>query len=127
MADFGPEYFIVVVLWAASLVLLLAQAWRGRSAVVGLALAYWFNLAIIHLLGGLIQLLPWHVGQQRSDSIAGFCLTGYALAGLLIGNMVIAPSVFRRLQQERKPMRANLPTRRMAMRYVLIGLLAYFI
>jgi hypothetical protein len=112
MAEFGFEYFIAVALWAASLVLLLAQAWRGWAAVVGLSLSYWCNLAMIHLLGGLIQLLPWHVSQERSDTIAGFCLTGYALAGLIIGSVLIAPWLFGQLQQRRRP-RESLPIRRL--------------
>src|SRR5689334_14573784 len=123
MVETESEAYFVVLLWFASLALLLAQAWRGWSAVVGLSLTYWLNLAMIHLLGGLIQLLPWHTSPARADSIAGFCLTGYALVGLLLGNMLIAPWLFRHLLSESKPPRANLPTRRLAIQYIMIGLI----
>ena len=127
MAEIDSEYFIVVVLWVASFAILLARAWRGASPVVGLALTYWFSLATIHLLGGLVQMLPRHVGPEPSNTIAGFCLTGYALAGLLIGNGLLAPWLFRRLQHEKRHRRASPPTQRLAPQYVLIGLLVYFL
>lgn len=127
MADIDSEYYFVVLLWFGAFALLLAQAWRGRCAVVGLSLTYWFNLATIHLLGGLIQLLPWHVSLERSDTIAGFCLTGYALSGLTLGNVLLAPWLFRQLPGKRKPLPASSPARSLALPYVVIGLVVNFV
>src|SRR5438132_13944287 len=83
MIEFDAAYYLAILLWVAAVILLLGQAWRGRIPVVGLSLAYWCSLGSIHLLGGLIQLLPWHVSPDRSDTIALFRLTGYARAVLL--------------------------------------------
>src|SRR5438477_7858103 len=127
MIEFDAGYYLAILLWLAALMLLLGQAWRGRIPVVGLSLAYWCSLGSIHLLGGLIQLLPWHVSPDRSDTIAGFRLTGYALAGLLIGNLLIDRRLFTRLPQVSKPVRVGSPLRELAINYVAIGLGVYFI
>ena len=95
--DFGPEYLITILLWLTVLVVLFRLAWFGRRPVVGLALAYWVNLAIIHFLAGLIQLLPWHYGHDRAYTLMGFGLTGYAMAGFLLGQLIPRPKAMARL------------------------------
>lgn len=87
-ADISQDFWITLCLWAVALGWFLFQAWRGRGPVVGLALAFWTALAMIHLFGGLIQLFPWHQPLTRADTLRGFPLTGYALAGLLAGHML---------------------------------------
>lgn len=127
MAELNAGYFIVVGLWLGTFAILITLAWRGAIPVVGLALTYSFALATIHLLGGLVQLLPWHVVRERADTIAGFCLTGYALTGLLIGNGLLSPWLFGRVQDKSRPRRWSPPTRLLAGQYTLIGLLSYFL
>ena len=87
-SDIGWDYLLALALWALAFAVLLYQAWKGKDPVVGLALAYWCQLALIHLLGGIVQLLPWHISPNRADTLSGFPLTGYAMAGLLLGHFL---------------------------------------
>jgi hypothetical protein len=88
-SDIPVEYYVTLALWAGVLAYLLASAWGGRRPVAGLALSYWCQLAVIHLLGGLIQLLPWHEASERPNTLHGFPLTGFAMAGFLVGQYLL--------------------------------------
>jgi hypothetical protein len=150
MTQIELEYCFVVLLWIATLGALLAQAWRGSTPVVGITLSYWFGLALIHLAGGLIYFSSWYQNVHREDTIAGFRLTGYAMAGLLMGNFLLAPYVFAMLCERgrrsprktaRHQSRGPLPARiadvapvslatiaadKLGKQYIMIGLLANF-
>src|SRR5215469_12100662 len=127
MVEFDAGYYLAILLWLVTLLVFLAQAWRGRIPVVGLALGYWCNLGSIHLPGGLIQLLPWHVSPDRPDTLAGFRLSGYALAALLGGNLLVDRRLFAQLPRVSEPVRVRPATRELAMNYIAIGLVVYFI
>src|SRR5262245_3615827 len=126
-ADISPEYWVTLALWVLTPVVLLFQAWRLRQPVVGLALAFWAALAMIHLLGGVIQLLPWHDDPNRASTLRGFPLTGYALCGFLVGNLVFQ---WYRPASWRRPLRvASLPPEAVpTTRYVIgVALLTFFL
>jgi hypothetical protein len=80
--------FFVLVLWIVVLAALFGLAWKGRRPVVGLAIAYWFQLWLIHWIGGLIHACGWYEGPEHASTLAGFEITGYAMAGLLAGYML---------------------------------------
>ncbi len=124
-SDIEWDYLLTLALWGVTLAALLRRAW-GRSPVVGLSLAYWASLAVIHLMGGLIQVFPWHNSPNRAASISGFTVTGYAMAGLLLGNFLYRPSPWRR------PARALMAdddkeTQGMARCFLLVGAVCYFV
>jgi hypothetical protein len=120
------EYLLALALWPAAFAMLLARAWGGRQPVVGLALAYWINLAMIHLLGGAIQLLPWHHSPERANTLLGFPLTGLAMAGLLVGQFLCRPGLF--LPREMARAQSGLPLTfvRPTFLCAMAGLFTYF-
>jgi hypothetical protein len=89
--DIQLEFFLALLLWGLALVVILQRAWGGRP-VAGLALAYWGSLALNHLLGGLVQILPWYDSPDRTLTLRGFAITGYALAGLIVGHALYWPT-----------------------------------
>jgi hypothetical protein len=123
-ADLTFEYFITLLLWVGSLVYLLAAAW-GRRPVVGLALSYWGQLALMHLLGGFIQLLPWHSAPDRAFTLRGFPLTGYALAGFMIGQILFRPRAMPALGPPRRITPVDWRTVTLAQVSVVLGLIIY--
>jgi hypothetical protein len=124
-SDITFDYYVTLALWAGSLVYLLLEAW-GRRPVAGLALAYWGQLALMHLLGGVIQLLPWHVNPDRIYTLRGFPMTGYALAGLLIGQVLTRPRSVRPLPPPRETVAVDRRTTSLASVCVVLGLTLYF-
>ncbi len=88
--EFGSEYMLAILLWPICFAVLLRQAWWGRRPVTGLMLMHWANLSFLHLLAGVLNLLPWHHPPHQAQTIRGFGLTAYAMAGFLIGHVVAA-------------------------------------
>ena len=124
--DVGADYFITLALWGVSLWVLVARAW-GRRPVAGLALAYWFNMAIIHLFGGFLPLLPWYWNPHRADTLRGFLLTGYAMAALLIGHMLYRPRAVRAGTPRSAPLITERWTQQLGLTCLLVGLVSYFL
>jgi hypothetical protein len=119
-------HLLVLVLWLAVLGLLVARAWRGQQPVAGLAIACWFQLWLIHWIGGAVYVLSNYSSQDRTVALIGFTVTGYAVAGLLIGNVLLAPFLFRSQpagQQSFRPIDSSGP----GFMYVIIGLGLYFV
>lgn len=127
MYTITADYYLIVLLWLGTLGVFMIQAWRDPSPVVGLGLAYWFNLAMIHLLGGLIQLLPWHNSPERADTLAGFRLTGFAMVGLLLGNGLLAQLICGRQPEPHEPPGTNALLRHTGGRCIGVGLFASFV
>src|SRR5437899_2706116 len=123
-ADLSFEYYLTLLLWVAVLAYLLTAAW-GRRPVVGLALAYWAQLALIHLLGGAIQLLPWHASPARALTLRGFPITGYAMAGFLIGQLVFRPRPMPPLGPPRQLTPVDRPTVMLAEISAVLGVLVH--
>src|SRR5262249_45320708 len=79
--------------------------WRGRTMTVGLPLCYLLSLGMIHYVGGIIYLLPWH------DSLfAGFVVLGFreyfiGMAAFTVGVVLI--ELFERRRQVTAEKRAS--------------------
>jgi hypothetical protein len=124
----GPEEnaVLVLILWIVVLAILFGVAWKGRRPVVGLAIAYWFQLWLIHWLGGLIHAFSWNEGPDHAATLAGFEITGYAVGGLLAGYLISLPLTPREgqpiLPEDSITDRGRLPAI-----YIVTGLVLYFV
>jgi hypothetical protein len=117
---------LVVVFWIVALVILYGVAWKGRRPVVGLAIAYWFQLWLIHWLGGLIHAFSWYEGPDHAVTLAGFEVTGYALGGLLVGYLIVLllpPPADQRMPSGVSPPDPG----KLALVYIVSGLALYFV
>jgi hypothetical protein len=117
---------LVLVLWIVVLIILFGVAWKGRRPVVGLAIAYWFQLWLIHWLGGLIHASGWYEGPDHAATLAGFEVTGYAIAGLLTGYLIVL------LQTPTEPQRvlsggSSSDHGRLPVTYIVSGLALFFV
>lgn len=83
-----PGAQLAALLCVVAPVLLLAQAWRRPPRVLGLALAYWVGLWMIHGLGGLIHVLGLQRTQDTPAALTGFAVTGTGLAAFLAANLL---------------------------------------
>jgi hypothetical protein len=83
-----PE--LAMVIWAAAFAAFLVQAWHGKTPVAGLVLCYWLNLASVHLITEVLCLFHQNTSMYRAASGDGFALSGYAVLGLMAGNLVLA-------------------------------------
>jgi hypothetical protein len=117
---------VVVVLWIVALVILFGVAWKGRRPVIGLAIMYWFQLWLIHWVGGLVHAFSWTRGPDHSATLIGFEITGYGIVGLLAGylaGLLVSTS-------ERQPVPpGELPpdVLRLPAIYIVSGLALYFV
>ena len=121
---------IEVVLWAliASAIALVRA--RTHARTVGLVLAYIANLWLIHWPAALVYLLPWYPGGDWDYTMNGFAQSFYAIVGLAIGILGIAPLVLAALRPPRSSSDAaqrRLPNEKLPYTYLVIGLLMYLV
>jgi hypothetical protein len=124
--DASGSSFIVLVFWVLALVFLLGKTWKERRSVVGLTLAYWFHLWLIHWLGGFIHVVLGYRSPTQTAALTGFGITGYAILGLLLGNFLagLLSSASPRHGQLPSPARSSSS---LATTYIVCGLLSYFV
>src|SRR4051794_2553205 len=82
--DISVWYLATVALWIVVPGIFFLRTYKSKFPVVGLLLAYCIQLALIHLTGALLQLIPWYDSATRKATIIGFPVTAYALIGLLL-------------------------------------------
>lgn len=117
-----------LALWAALAAAVIVVQWRRGTA--GLMGAYVGALGLYYWAPVLIYLLPWYVPVNNPTVVLlGVQQSTYAMVGLAIGALVVTPLLFpvRSSAQEvgRAPARPALEHRRLAIAYVLLGVLAY--
>jgi hypothetical protein len=117
---------LVLLFWVLALVILLARAWSDKRPVAGITLAYWFQLWLIHWLGGFLHAFLGYKGQAHAAAITGFQLTGYAILGLLVGNLIAGRSSSSLTAGPISPTSAP-ESVRLPRAYIVIGLTAYFV
>jgi hypothetical protein len=115
-----------LVVWAfvAGLIFLI----RGTSRLpgVGLVQAYVLNLGLLHWLAAALYLLPWYTNHDPDVVAAGVQQSTYAVFGFGIGSVLLAPGLglVAGGLAARAAVRPSEP--RMARKYVLVGLVAFF-
>lgn len=117
------EFCTALAIWLTAIPALFLQGWRGHP-VAGLTLAWIFNLAIIHLFGALIQLLPWYTSPDVSYTVSGFKVTGYALLGIAAGHVISYAMGFRPLRTV--PV-VRQDSRSLGRRQIIVGGIGYFV
>ncbi len=70
----------------------LAISWYGAGSS-GLTLAYLISLGFIHFWGGLIHALSWYHGGEADFTQLGFDQFTWAVTGLAVGRLLLAPIV----------------------------------
>jgi len=70
---------------------LLHDAWRDRRPGVGLLLAYFLSMSILHWFGGLIYALPWYDGVDPELILIGFLQGTLGLAAFALGALGLGP------------------------------------
>jgi hypothetical protein len=125
-SDITIEYLITLALWVAVPGFLFLRSYKTRYPVVGLLIGYCMQLGLIHLTGGLIQLLPWYTSTGRTETLLGFPLTGYALAGLFAGYILAQPGILRRSRPGVRDQPIVLRSPETGWMCVAVGLVAYF-
>jgi hypothetical protein len=80
---------LALLVWFAALAVFVRQAWYGKTPVAGLILCYWLNLAALHLITEVLCLFYQNTSPNREPSAEGFPLTGYAVLGLMAGNLLL--------------------------------------
>jgi hypothetical protein len=124
-SDIEWDYLLTLALWVLLLVVLSQRAWSG-APVAGLSLAYWGSLALMHLVAGVVQLLPWHQAPERVHTLRGFVVTGYAVAGLLVGHFLHRLVAGRRQPVRTAPETGDGATQTLARVCILFGFVGYF-
>lgn len=99
--DTGAAFIGLLVTWLVIGVFLLRDAWKGRRAGVGLLLAYFFSMLILHWFGALLYALPWFNEQDSELVVIGFRestlgLVAFTLGALVLGSRLVkaAPAAF---------------------------------
>ncbi|HEV8060310.1 MAG TPA: hypothetical protein VGP68_10575 [Gemmataceae bacterium] len=115
-----------LALWIGVPGILFLRSYKTRCPVVGLLLGYCMQLGLIHLTGGIIQLLPWYTSTTRADTLAGFPITGYVLIGLLAGHSLAQPGVLRRSRPGVRDQQPVLRSPETGWMCIGVGLVAYF-
>jgi hypothetical protein len=124
--EISLEYLVTLLLWIAVPGYFFLRSYTTKHIGVGLLLAYCLQLALIHLTGALLQILPWYTSQSRADTLAGFPITGFALLGLLAGYVLAQPGVLRRSSPGVRTEPVVLQSPEIGWICIAVGLVAYF-
>lgn len=125
-SDITWEYLATIVLWIVVPGYLFLRSYHSKFPSVGLLLAYCLQLALIHLTGALIQVLPWYTSKTRAETVIGFPITAYALIGLIVGYFLAQPGVLRRSRPGAREEPIVLRSPDIGWICIAVGLAAYF-
>ena len=118
---------ILVILWIAACVVVLWRIATGKIASAGLIPAYLYNLALLHLIGAAIFLLPLYQNEDRTIMELGFVQSLWAVIGFGIGVVAVGPIVariFRFPPPAPETVRAD---PRLPRTYMVVGAILYFV
>jgi hypothetical protein len=68
-----------------------SRQWCG----VGLTLAFFFNMALLHWFSGMIAILPWYMPAEYYSTTAGFKLSTIGIVAFAVGCFGISPLAFK--------------------------------
>jgi hypothetical protein len=80
-----------VAVWIGAALLILIFEMQRPSAGTGLVMSYLASLALNHLVGGAIYLVPWYHNLDADIVAIGFQQSALAVAAFAIGSVVLAP------------------------------------
>lgn len=104
------------------------KRWKGIGS--GFTVIYLANLSLIHFFGALIYVLPWYGFRDIDTTLKGFRVASYGMVAFSIGNLILAPYLFRliniRVSNNLKSGNTE-PLQNLPKIYVLIGIISYFI
>lgn len=122
--------FAPIVLWIVFAILVVAVRTRTHQMSVGLVMAYLANLWLIHWPAALTYLFPWFEPPDIAEVTAGFQQSFYAVIGLTIGILIVAPVLTKTLEPPRShtvEAERRLPDARLPYIYVLVGIFSYLV
>ncbi len=86
---------VCVLIWgiigAVAYFVTVSRQWCG----VGLTLAFFLNMTLIHWFSGIILLLPWYTPWEYYSTVQGFRMSTLGIVGFAVGCFGIAPLVFK--------------------------------
>lgn len=120
-----------VILWLVALGAILVGLRTRGTLGVGLVLAYFLNLALIHLPGAMLYLNPEYAYYKRSWVELGFEQSTYSVLGLAVGALATS-WLIHQMHPREIPAETNSKSQVvfstwMHRFYVALGLLSYFV
>jgi hypothetical protein len=86
---------VCVLIWgiigAMAYVVTVSRQWCG----VGLTLAFFLNMTLIHWFSGIILLLPWYSPWEYYSTVHGFRMSTLGIVAFALGCFAIAPVIFK--------------------------------
>src|SRR5215510_540747 len=118
---------ILVIFWMAFCVVVLWRIATGKIVSAGLVPAYLCNLALLHLVGAAIFLLPLYQHEDRTIMELGFVQSLWAVVGFGVGVVGVGPMVARMFRFP-PPARETVGVDpRLPRTYVVVGSVLYFV
>jgi hypothetical protein len=112
-----------LVVWAAAVILIIRQTWKGAGA--GLMLAYCTQMIMLYWVGAAIHALPWSDLPETDLVYLGFQQATYAMLAFALGSVVLGPALANGVMK-RKLSRV-IPDQRLPRAYILYGIASYFV
>src|SRR5262245_9189238 len=80
-----------VAVWIGAALLILIFEMQRPSAGTGLVMSYLASLALNHLIGGAIYLIPWYHNLDADIVALGFQQSALAVIAFAVGSVLLAP------------------------------------
>lgn len=124
----NTRLLVEVILWIVIAAGTVAARTTARQRSVGLVLAYIANMWLIHWPAAVTYLLPWFDAGDSGAVIDGFEQSFYAVLGLALGAILVAPFLLRVLQAPRshtQDAERRMPNKRLPYTYIFVGAFTY--
>lgn len=127
---------MLVSLWIGAGIILFWYIARYRDASSGIAMAYFADLSMIHLTGGMIYALPWYAPQSayllsQGNSLLtvkeGFLQSVIGLWAFLAGLLIVSPLLGKFFGVKNVIQQQFLPHRKLPITYLKAALIINFI
>jgi hypothetical protein len=119
-----------VILWMATVLIVLLVRLRLHQRSSGLVLAYMANLWLIHWPAALTYLFPMTAGAEANRVITGFHYSTIGIMAFAVGAIAVAPVLLRVLEpplSHTPSAERRLPDARLPFTYIGIGIISYIV
>lgn len=113
------------IIWVVIFAIIIGTQWSRTIPSVGLPLAYLSSFSMLHLLGGLIHLLPWY--EPQIEVLNGFTQSTYGAIGFCIGAAFLTPLVLGSMQLTWLRQVPQKPDLRLPLKLFFIGSVFFFV